>query len=247
METTPRPTPPARVPPVLQTAWPRSAQLTTAFLLGLATALLLVHAVGQLRWGARPTELTYRIDLNRAGRAELLQLPGVGDALAGRIETYRDEHGGFRSVDELTHVHGIGPATLERLRPCVYVRAEDGTAQRVEPERLIRKSGPTKANDPAGHKTIVRKGSNLAKPIDINRASEEELRKLPGVGPTLSRRIVEARAKGPFRAVEDLCRVPGIKQKKLEQMRPYITVEAESVRVVTTADTGDKEKPLDRR
>ncbi len=217
--------PPAPVPPALQTAWPRSAQLTSAFLLGLVTALLLVHALGQLRWSTRPTELTYRIDLNRAGHAELLQLPGVGESLAARIESYRDEHGGFHNVEELTNVHGIGPATLERLRPCVYIRSEEVVEPSLRPARLVRKSrSPETPVRTSGGK----KGTKLAGPIDLNRATEGELQQVPGIGPATAKRIVAERRKRPFQSVEDVCRIPGIKQKKLEQMRPYITVESPS-------------------
>ena len=67
------PGPVAPVPPALQTAWPRSAQLTTAFLLGVAATLLVIHALGQLRWGSRPTELTYRVDLNHAGQTSQVE------------------------------------------------------------------------------------------------------------------------------------------------------------------------------
>ena len=65
--------------PAVLAAWPRSAQLTTAFLLGVCATLLAVHVVGSLRLASRPSEfdrgavLAYRIDLNRATRAELLQ------------------------------------------------------------------------------------------------------------------------------------------------------------------------------
>jgi competence ComEA-like helix-hairpin-helix protein len=112
------------------TAWPPSAQLTTAFLLGVALTLLAVHICGSWRWGSRPSELQQgaltlpRTDLNRAERAELLQLPGVGSGLAERIETYRREQGPFRRVDDLAAVPGVGPSTLERLRPLVYVGPE---------------------------------------------------------------------------------------------------------------------------
>src|SRR5262245_59299332 len=81
-------------------AWPRSAQWTTAFLLGVATTLLAVQTFQYSRWGTRPSELqpasgiTYRIDLNQAELAELLQLPGVGPSLATRIHDYRRQHGG---------------------------------------------------------------------------------------------------------------------------------------------------------
>jgi competence protein ComEA len=59
------------------------------------------------------------IDLNTATEADLDALPGVGPVIAGRIVAWRQEHGRFGSVDELTEVSGIGEATLERLRPLV--------------------------------------------------------------------------------------------------------------------------------
>ena len=61
------------------------------------------------------------IDLNTATEAALDGLPGVGPVLAGRIVAWRQEHGAFRSVDELGEVSGIGEATLARLRPLVRV------------------------------------------------------------------------------------------------------------------------------
>jgi competence protein ComEA len=59
------------------------------------------------------------LDLNTAVAADLELLPGVGPALAQRIVAYRSEHGAFADVDALGKVRGIGPKTLERLRPLV--------------------------------------------------------------------------------------------------------------------------------
>lgn len=56
------------------------------------------------------------VNINTAGAAELEALPGIGPALAARIVEYRDGHGPFASVDDLTDVPGIGPAKLEALR-----------------------------------------------------------------------------------------------------------------------------------
>jgi competence protein ComEA helix-hairpin-helix repeat region len=62
-----------------------------------------------------------RVNLNTATAAELETLPGVGPVLAQRIIAYREEHGGFRSVDELREVPGIGDATFAELEPRVTV------------------------------------------------------------------------------------------------------------------------------
>lgn len=61
------------------------------------------------------------VNLNTADEKELDGLPGVGPATAAAIITYRQEAGGFASVDELLDVPGIGDAKLEQLRPLVTV------------------------------------------------------------------------------------------------------------------------------
>jgi competence ComEA-like helix-hairpin-helix protein len=67
-----------------------------------------------------------------------------------------------------------------------------------------------------------------AKPIDLNAANVKELQQLPGVGPVTAQRIIDLREKsGRFKRVEDLLAVRGISQKKLDAMRPYVTVSAQ--------------------
>lgn len=61
------------------------------------------------------------VDLNRATLPDLEKLPGVGPVLAARIIAYRDSVGGFRTIDELIGVSGIGPRVLDRIRPLVRV------------------------------------------------------------------------------------------------------------------------------
>ena len=64
-----------------------------------------------------------------------------------------------------------------------------------------------------------------AKPIDLNTATLSQLEELPGVGPVTAKAILDFRAKsGPFRRVDDLLSVHRISQKKLDKMRPYVTV-----------------------
>ena len=58
-------------------------------------------------------------NLNTADQAILETVPGLGPVKAGAIVAYRTEIGGFTSIDQLLEVTGIGPATLESIRPFV--------------------------------------------------------------------------------------------------------------------------------
>ncbi len=62
------------------------------------------------------------LDLNAATAEALETLPGVGPVLARRIVDYRASHGGFRRLDDLLQVKGVGPRLLEGLRQRVVIR-----------------------------------------------------------------------------------------------------------------------------
>jgi competence protein ComEA len=61
------------------------------------------------------------VDLNSADAAQLETLPRIGPALAGRIIAWREDNGGFTSVEDLLAVPGIGDTMLESLRDLVTV------------------------------------------------------------------------------------------------------------------------------
>ncbi|MCE5230915.1 ComEA family DNA-binding protein [bacterium] len=75
-----------------------------------------------------------RIDINRAGLVELDRLPGIGPAKARAIIETRDRLGGFRSIEQLDEVKGIGPATIERLRPLIKAGETTATVE-ASPDR----------------------------------------------------------------------------------------------------------------
>jgi competence protein ComEA len=220
-----RPDPPAE--------WPRCAQLALAVAVLTAAGLVLARQIPALGNRPRPTEARHAaafapIDLNRAGRNDLLQLPGVGPRLADQILAARDSRGHFRAAEELRTVPGIGPAVFERIRPWVTVEIDD--IDPAEPAEMPRPAAPpapvmrtAKANAPAG-------------PIDVNHATAEALQTLPGVGPKLSQRIIDERAKKPFATVDELRRVSGIGPKTLEKLRPLVKVGGAAPAVVSTGE-----------
>ncbi len=106
--------------------------LCCVLFLGLLTGLFLWRNMGKdpILISALPREtqestnretLPERININTADIALLDTLPGIGPALAARIVTYREEHGPFTVVSQLTMVSGIGVEKLNGLIDYVTV------------------------------------------------------------------------------------------------------------------------------
>jgi competence ComEA-like helix-hairpin-helix protein len=132
---------------------------------------------------------------------------------------------------------GLAAGAWRRAHPELVERIE--RLERVDPER------PTAADGSSGAPSPVRmRAGKIATPgatvptlpdpvagtdaverrLDVNTATVAELVRLPGVGPVLAARIVEAREGGAFTSVDDLRRVPGVGHSKLERFRGLITV-----------------------
>ncbi len=66
------------------------------------------------------------IDINYASCDELIQLPQIGRIIANRIIEYRTVHGGFKDIDELINIKGIGEKKFKAIKPYIYIK-EKGT------------------------------------------------------------------------------------------------------------------------
>jgi competence protein ComEA len=75
---------------------------------------------------AEPLTARYLVDINAAGWPELAELPDIGETLARRIVESRSEGGPFGDHDDLLRVQGIGPRTLEKLRPYLLPMPDQG-------------------------------------------------------------------------------------------------------------------------
>ncbi len=93
----------------------------------IAVLLVIVGAnwVKLSGWGAVPLEVDrlparrfdFRIDINKASWVEWSQIEEIGEATARKISEDREAKGPFRNASDLLRVKGIGPKTLERMRP----------------------------------------------------------------------------------------------------------------------------------
>lgn len=73
---------------------------------------------------ARAAEAEERVELNTADKPALEALPGIGPRTAELIIEYRTENGGFKKVEDLMNIRGIGERTFLRLRELVRVDGE---------------------------------------------------------------------------------------------------------------------------
>jgi competence protein ComEA len=107
----------------------RSERLVAAVVLTVLLALLILSSIRLTRWGTvaveierlKARQIDYRLDVNAATWVEWTQLDGIGDSLARRIVADREANGPFSSIDELRRVKGIGPKTLEKIRPWLTI------------------------------------------------------------------------------------------------------------------------------
>jgi competence protein ComEA len=111
----------------------RADQATVAALVFVALAAMAAWWVSHGGWGGRlieidradPLTARFEVDINAADWPELMQLPGIGQVLSQRIVDSRNTAGPFADHDDLRRVRGIGPKTMELIRP--YLRPMPGS------------------------------------------------------------------------------------------------------------------------
>lgn len=74
----------------------------------------------------------FRVDVNAADWTELAQIPEIGETLARRIIDYRQAHGPYERAERLLDVPGIGPRTLDKMRPFLEFGAREPLKEPAE-------------------------------------------------------------------------------------------------------------------
>ena len=147
---------------------------------------------------------------------------------------------GSRVVDAVNEAGGLGsdadPEALNLAEPLTDGMKVDVPKKGAHPQdygsadlgAVDPRDRPSRTAHSSRHHSTGRGGSHKLQPgqmLDINTATESELTQLPGVGPSLARRIVEYReANGPFVTVDDLQNVSGVGPSKFAKMEAFIHV-----------------------
>lgn len=118
------------------------------------------------------------------------------------------------------------PTSFDRERNSVAESFEGPEAEgSSENERLIKVNPPSAASSPDQRSTAAAPKRSHQGPLDLNRATDKDFDALPGVGPTLAKRIMKYRQSvGRFHSLDELRAVKGIGKKKFEQIRPLVTI-----------------------
>ncbi len=95
-----------------------------------------------------------------------------------------------------------------------------------DPDKIIASGSRVEVTPDGGYRVAAMSGAQLVTlglPLDLNRATAQDLDALPGLGPALAQRIVDYRkAHGPFKQIEDLSEVSGIGPQNLQRLTPYL-------------------------
>ena len=224
------------------------AMLTAAFLI---TAWAINAPVAQAQEKNTPAQAQTptqgkksQVDVNSADVKTLETLPGIGPVLAQRIIEGRP----YKTLADLGKVKGLSKAKLDAIKddvtfgsaptpaketakkakgqPTAHTTTAESKAPQQTTPATAQQTGPKKDQVAPSTSTGPASGSlTPGQKININKATAEELDRLPGIGPAKAKAIIDYRNQnGDFKTIEDIQKVKGIKAGEFSKITDFIKV-----------------------
>lgn len=142
---------------------------------------------------------------------------GIGPRLLSTIRHYQQKGGHFYQPEDLARLYGLPEAEYQRLKPFISIRT---AANKSVVGQVAQHSPPVFP----GRKKLIQRYEVAA--IDINKADSLDWLQLPGIGPTLSSRLIHFREKlGGFYNVNQVAELYGLADSVFQKIMPYLRCE----------------------
>lgn len=160
------------------------------------------------------------LNINHATEEQLMTLPGINRITAENIVEYRQRIGGFKKVEDLALVSGVGASKLEQFRTEICVGRRKGlngsynSSLTQSLESLQTENGPR---------------SSPSKLVNVNTANVFQLMSVCRMTQEMAANIVHYRErKGPLKTLDELSKVKGLPPDRLAVVKMYLTVDSSS-------------------
>lgn len=136
---------------------------------------------------------------------------GLNDKTIHTIINYRNKGGRFYNPEDIKKIYGLQNEYAEKLIPFIHIQSSDNK----------RSIGEKYANNTQSNNYTHKKYHA----IDINKATEEEWKSLPGIGAVLSKRIVKFReSQNGFESIDDVAETYGLRDSVFQKIKPYLKI-----------------------
>ncbi len=172
-----------------------------------------------------PTYTLTTFDPNVADKEKLIAI-GFPERAANNLLKFREKGGRIREKEDLSRIYGISEEYYEELFPFIEINLAEKEPNKKEPIE-IKSTVPTTATR-----------------FDLNAANVEDLQKLRGIGPALSKRIIKFRDRlGGFHSIDQVGETYGLQDSVLQSIKPFLKLE-KSLRKINL-NTAEKQELAD--
>jgi competence ComEA-like helix-hairpin-helix protein len=142
------------------------------------------------------------------------KLLGVSDKTIHTILNYRNKGGKFYKPEDIEKIYGFNKDLAARLVPYVQIKNDE--------KNVVAKTFVKKDSSSSSPKIFAAKKLSV---ININAATADDFKNLPGIGDVLSNRIIKYRnAMGGFKSVDDVKKTYGLSDSVFQIIKPYLSL-----------------------